>query len=797
MLSTNSTVSSDSSDDFSPTTDHALSTRAPSGSVGPPLQSFSELPSATLSPAFADYYIPSETEDLAASSQLLSGNSMPFYSIPFSQDTLSTPLVSPSGSSSSDSATISRTRFSQPSVLSQRSVDTLHISDTLPPLAFIFPSVPDRWTLYDSFIPSWEPTLLDLSVLIAMLDTCPPQPGSFFPGHPEVAAHSLHSAHALFYVHESQFVPGEAGLFSNAGLDPHPTDHLLGCYFGWVHAFEDGDSGYPPFTSPIFDMYSLDIGQGLIATAFDSSLDLSQRSYLFPYSFANEYIWHPDGNLLHFGDRGTVILRAHSGIPVDQEIFMSFGPQHDWSPVRHSLMLRLLSTLSALATAIGRPSWAASLSPYTSLLHSTSLPDVLASSSPSVRPLHLILAVVDWYSPHSLSGHIHPLEHDTLTSWIVRCAKVRLISIHHVFRKANHPQRPPYHLDSLLAQLLAIPAPPDRSSSGRTLRPLSSLRVRSFLPDPQDPEDDLLSEHFYSASVPPLFFESIDFSPSPSLETPWLPTSALATPSTPTVDSTSSVLDSPPTVLQLCAPLSPYASLPFSLSPSRPFRPSPRPGGLLVALAMSHERPSDCIRIVQLLRHFAVVIGVSVIPPPIDPREFRSLLPYHISGRYIHICQDFSVLHLRDSLSPVLQAHLYLSPRVAVLDYYHLATGYYLSRYGSSWFSHTRVGLPSQPGLSQILLRSVTDIFLPRDKGGTMDSLHRDYHPLPQLGPALSIHPTHWNPLTRSDFQLSFDDPSLSPSYQLSQYLSQPPFLRVSIAPPPGNYSTYRCAEAD
>ena len=65
-----------------------------------------------------------------------------------------------------------------------------------------------------------------------------------------------------------------------------------------------------------------------------------------------------------------------------------------------------------------------------------------------------------------------------------------------------------------------------------------------------------------------------------------------------------------------------------------------------------------------------------------------------------------------------------------------------------------------------------------------MDSLHRDYHPLPQLGPALSIHSTHWNPLTRSDFQLSFDDISLSPSYQLAQYLSQPPFLRISIAPP-------------
>ena len=64
-----------------------------------------------------------------------------------------------------------------------------------------------------------------------------------------------------------------------------------------------------------------------------------------------------------------------------------------------------------------------------------------------------------------------------------------------------------------------------------------------------------------------------------------------------------------------------------------------------------------------------------------------------------------------------------------------------------------------------------------------MDAFRAAYRPLPQLGPGLSFQLSHWNPLTRSDFQLSFDDPTLSPTYHLSQYLVQPPFLRISLSP--------------
>ena len=200
-----------------------------------------------------------------------------------------------------------------------------------------------------------------------------------------------------------------------------------------------------------------------------------------------------------------------------------------------------------------------------------------------------------------------------------------------------------------------------------------------------------------------------------------------------------------------------------------------------MALALSFERSSDISRIRQLLQHFAVVVSVSLIAVPTDPLNYGALHPYHLSGRYVHVQQDFSVLHLRDSLSPILSLFQYLSPRVAVLDYFHLAAGYYAERYGVHWLSHHRVGLPPQGGICHSLLRYVTDVFLPRDKGGSMDSMQSSLDLRSSHLPRLSFAHTHWNPLTRSDFQLSFDEPSLSPSYQLAHYLGQPPFLRVSL----------------
>ena len=311
---------------------------------------------------------------------------------------------------------------------------------------------------------------------------------------------------------------------------------------------------------------------------------------------------------------------------------------------------------------------------------------------------------------------------------------------------------------------------------GRSLRPLSALRHRSFLPDPQDPEEDFLSDHFLAAGIPEVFFQPIDFSSPPSLN---MPCSTLATDpaSTPHPDPPTS-----PTPPSTITPLSPYASLPLSLSPSQPLLPSPRPGGLIVTLALSFERQSDRHRIIQLLRHFAVVISVTLIPTPLLADDYDNLQPYFTAGRYIHVCQDFSVLHRRDNLSPTLSAHMYLSPRVVSLDYYHLASGYYPARYGVHWFSHPRLGLPGLQGTCHILLQFVTDIFLPRDKGGDLDSLRQSYHSLPPEGPHLSITPSYWNPLTRSDFRLTTLEPSLSPTYHLAQYLLQPPFFRIHLS---------------
>ena len=485
-----------------------------------------------------------------------------------------------------------------------------------PPFSGGFPTKERRWSFYSSINPCMHWSLDTPLALSTVQEALPSTIGSFFPTQQDLLEHSLGVANGLFSVRPSSAVPGEYGLFLDFSHPPYSSPTLLGCYTGWVHAFEDGDSGSPPFTSPVFDMYCLDIGHGLIVTAFDSSLSHEQRAFLFPYSFANEFIWHPEGNLLSFGENGTVFFGAHGNLTIHSELFMSFGPQHDWSALRHALMLRSLDTLHALAMGLGLHDWAALLLPHRAFLQSTSLPDILASSSPSLGPLLLIHALVDWYQLHSLSGHVHSFPGDSLGSWISRCAKVRLFSIHHVFRKANHPARPPYDLPALVTQLLAIHAPPDRSRTGRSLRPVSSIRQRSFIHDPQDPHEDLLSDHFLSPSIPSWFSSPPDFGLPPSLDLPF-PQSPLGNP----VPSTPSSLPlsapqtpSPsPRMASRAILLSPFAPYPMILSPTWRPRNSLRTGGLLVSLAISFERPSDRKRIIQLLQHFAVVISVSHI----------------------------------------------------------------------------------------------------------------------------------------------------------------------------------------
>ena len=650
-----------------------------------------------------------------------------------------------------------------------------------------FPPTADRWALYASINPRTHWSLDDPLDLPTVQNSLPASPGSFFPTQPDLLEHSLGVANGLFSVRPSLAVPGEFGLFLDFSHPGYSHVTLLGCYTGWVHAFNDGDLGSPPFTSPVFDMYCLDIGNGLIVTAYDSSLSHEQRAFIFPYSFANEFIWHPEGNLLSFGDNGTVFFGAHGDLTIDSEVFMAFGPQHDWSSLRHVLMLRTLDTLHALAIGLGLNDWAEMLLPYRIFLQDTPLPDILASSSPSLHPLLLIHALVDWYQLHSLSGHVHSFPGDTLGAWITRCAKVRLFSIHHVFRKANHPARPPYDLDSLIPQLIAIPSPPDRSRLGRALRPTSSIRHRSFIHDPQDPHEDLLSDHFLSDTIPYWFSSPPEFGLPPTLDLPFPPLPLDPSPATPPPQLCSIPSNnSPPRVDTQSLLLSPFAPFPLLLSPTRPPRRSMRPGGLLVSLAISFERSSDRVRILQLLQHFAVVISVSHISPPADRRDYGELYPYVLSSRYLHVSQDFSILHQRNSLSQVLSTHAYLSPRVVVLDYFHLAAGYYSSRYGKSWFSHSRSGLSPLPGICQVLLQHVTDVFLPRDKGGDLDSFHAAYIRSPPQASASPSPRRTGTPSHAATFRSNSMNPPFTPSTKWDNTYPNPPsfeFPSVTLSP--------------
>ena len=145
-----------------------------------------------------------------------------------------------------------------------------------------FPTVHQRLDFYESIPHAMLDHLNHLDAFTPYLASHPPIPGSFFPMHPDLCGHSLYVAAGLFSVRPSTAVPGEMGLFLD---DPLPSDSIItpmGCYTGWIHAFEDGDQGCPNFTSPVFDMYCLDIGNGLIVTAYDASLSHAQRVFLFP-----------------------------------------------------------------------------------------------------------------------------------------------------------------------------------------------------------------------------------------------------------------------------------------------------------------------------------------------------------------------------------------------------------------------------------------------------------------------------------------------------------------------------------
>jgi len=198
---------------------------------------------------------------------------------------------------------------------------------------------------------------------------------------------------------------------------------------------------------------------------------------------------------------------------------------------------------------------------------------------------------------------------------------------------------------------------------------------------------------------------------------------------------------------------------------------------------MSHERPSDIIRILSLLQTHHLVIGVSRAPPPSAP-DLRDLVAFHQSGRYQYVSQDFSHLSRSTSRSPnqlldLLSTLMHIPSRIVCLDYFSCVT---YNTYGHNWLHRHGPRLTHPPthleGNCAQLLQFATEVYLPNDNRGDLRRMVNRYRSYIQQ-PTLHLRLTHSSPLATNDLPLGPIAGRPSASAQITQYLANPPFLRV------------------
>ena len=200
---------------------------------------------------------------------------------------------------------------------------------------------------------------------------------------------------------------------------------------------------------------------------------------------------------------------------------------------------------------------------------------------------------------------------------------------------------------------------------------------------------------------------------------------------------------------------------------------------LFVALAMSHERAGDRTRLMELLKHYQYVLGVSEIAPPNTDAGYKELAPYVSHGRYRQIKFDFKNFRASTYKSPNTLFEAMGSFRVPIkivcLDYFFLQHPYYEERYGMNWLLSNK----KQEGkVRELLDHGATEVFLPVDKGGLMQQMRDEYAAFPAK--TLTVR-AEISPLFRSDDQIDNipDRPSAKQSAHL--YLDpKGPFLRIT-----------------
>jgi len=209
------------------------------------------------------------------------------------------------------------------------------------------------------------------------------------------------------------------------------------------------------------------------------------------------------------------------------------------------------------------------------------------------------------------------------------------------------------------------------------------------------------------------------------------------------------------------------------------------------ALAISAERLTDRLRLLQLLKTYRYVIGVAVTK---DIR-LRELEPFAKAGRYVQINEDFKTLkETKKSRSLILQEiEKYNNiPVIVCLDYQWLQNGYYESRYGLNW-------LGARGKVNRLLEAGATEVYLPNDKNESQErgltsgkskakALHLSEVEImvrDNQDNALNIQYVQTTPLYASDMRLgpvtAEDKMVRDPVDQKLKFLSSArPFLRVS-----------------
>ena len=324
----------------------------------------------------------------------------------------------------------------------------------LPTASLSCPSLDERTLFYSSLTTLHVAAAHYLTEADALTysTTHPRQKSTFYPTNPFLASRSIALTNSILEVKTSTLLGANDGAFTRKRLPRSNTQTFLGFYTGNQFSLD----GHVPHTDPSQPYtYCLQLTPTTMAVnGYDCQMSPTVNNRLFGLSKLNEYIWDPSKNHIRIANHGMLYLQAHtSPIPKGTELFVCLGlHSYCWDHYKHTLYLRLRAATTLLADMQGQSAWSSCL---TSLrdLSPTTLNDY-RHGSPSLEST--LLALVDCYSEPRSTASVHITPRMTLLSWLQQLSFHQEFSNHHVFRKADHPQRPMYHV-TLLTNLLHSP----------------------------------------------------------------------------------------------------------------------------------------------------------------------------------------------------------------------------------------------------------------------------------------------------------------------------------------------------